>query len=304
MKNELKYLVEWVEYHLLLGVDHIYLASNDCNASTVESASLLQPYVAARHVTLLTRFECLTRSFQVQMASIASMLLERADKYVWVLSIDLDEFVVIPLVTDDIGSVLRRYQKYDSVALLWQVFGTSGHSRSPSGSVLANYQWHTSREKAKDDRARSFKSAVQRARCAKMNVNSCARYTCESQKTADPNCGCNVTPDKKLCVDKRNIRRGGTGTKVNVVVIWLNHYRTKSAEDWEAKKNRGRLSVPENHQNSHRTGPAPGEYNAVFDNTIFRNVHGRIDQLEDPEERRRLRQIFQGVGPMKKPTHS
>ncbi len=297
MKNEHKYLVEWVEYHLLLGVDHIFLGSNDCNSSAVESASLLQPYIAAGHVTLQKEFECWPRGFQDKGASHLLGVATRRS-YEWLLSIDLDEFVVIPLVTDDVGSILRRYKKYDSVALLWRVFGTSGHSLSPSGSVISNYQWCASREKAKDNRARSFKSAVQTARCARMTVHACGWYTCRSQKTWNSTCGCNIVPHKKVCMDERMTRRGN---KVGgVAVMWLNHYRTKSAEDWETKKNRGRLSVGEKNPNSKRTGPAPDEYNAVFDDTIFRNVHDRIDELEDPDERRRLRKIFQGVGPKKK----
>ena len=52
-------LVRFVEYHILLGVDHVVLFDNDCDqvrSNTTEA--ILRSYVAARLVTLRTEHRC------------------------------------------------------------------------------------------------------------------------------------------------------------------------------------------------------------------------------------------------------
>src|SRR4029077_12293973 len=49
-KNEAAYFREWLEYNLLIGVDHFYLYNN---GSTDESASILEPYIQKGVVTLI-----------------------------------------------------------------------------------------------------------------------------------------------------------------------------------------------------------------------------------------------------------
>ena len=44
MKNEGRYLKEWLDYHLLAGVEHFYLYDND---STDNQAEVAKPYVEA-----------------------------------------------------------------------------------------------------------------------------------------------------------------------------------------------------------------------------------------------------------------
>ena len=44
LKNEGHYLKEWLDYHLLAGVNHFYLYDND---STDDSAEIIKPYMEA-----------------------------------------------------------------------------------------------------------------------------------------------------------------------------------------------------------------------------------------------------------------
>ena len=44
LKNEAPYLKEWIEYHLIAGVDHFYLYDND---SSDNQAEVTRPYVEA-----------------------------------------------------------------------------------------------------------------------------------------------------------------------------------------------------------------------------------------------------------------
>ena len=58
----LRTVVEWVEYHLLIGVELFLLFSNECDDE--EDAlvdGLLQPYTAAGLVVVDKRFRCATK---------------------------------------------------------------------------------------------------------------------------------------------------------------------------------------------------------------------------------------------------
>ena len=48
-KNEAPYLKEWIEYHLLIGIDHFYLYNNN---SEDDYKSILQPYIKKGLITL------------------------------------------------------------------------------------------------------------------------------------------------------------------------------------------------------------------------------------------------------------
>ena len=48
MKNEAPYLKEWMDYHILAGVDHFYIYDND---SPDNQREILQPYINTGIVT-------------------------------------------------------------------------------------------------------------------------------------------------------------------------------------------------------------------------------------------------------------
>ncbi len=54
VKDAVALLRDWVPYHLLLGVSHIYVVNNDCGAAAEEygHCSTLKPYMDAGAVTL------------------------------------------------------------------------------------------------------------------------------------------------------------------------------------------------------------------------------------------------------------
>ena len=48
-KDEAPYLKEWLEYHILIGIDHFYLYNNNSTDNFVE---ILEPYIRSGKVTL------------------------------------------------------------------------------------------------------------------------------------------------------------------------------------------------------------------------------------------------------------
>src|SRR3990172_6084476 len=75
-KNENSYLAEWLNYHIIAGVDHFYLYDQDGGE---EARKILEPYEKASLVTRHawthydgTRYDGPTRSFQINKNHLAS----------------------------------------------------------------------------------------------------------------------------------------------------------------------------------------------------------------------------------------
>lgn len=294
-KAEHRFLSEWLEYHLLVGVSHFFMVSNDCGADAESSRQLLASYIRRGVVTLLSEYECAPRGFQNDAYTL--LLRRAAGRTSWLMVVDIDEFIVPQRDADTVADAMRAYERHDAVALMWRLFGTSGHRAAPGGSVLFNFRHRASTTDAHDSRARSFKSIVRPEACVRMVTHMCAQFACQtSPARPSPNCGCTVSTDGRQCMSERHLAmRQGRPPFVN---LWMHHYRTKSAEEWERKKERGRASVAEDARNSKRTGPPPDEYNCLRDDTLPLAVEARLVQLADRAEAERLRRLLlAGPGP-------
>ena len=78
---EQPYLAEWLEYHILLGVEHFWMIENDCENAN-ETARFLQGYVDAGLVTLIRSYSCAT-SFQADAYNDVAGQLRRNNTVEW-----------------------------------------------------------------------------------------------------------------------------------------------------------------------------------------------------------------------------
>ena len=120
-KDEEEFLKEWLEFHLLVGIDHFYLYNNN---STDGYLDILKPYMDAGLVTLVD-----WEAPHAQMAAYADAIGRFAGETRWMGFVDLDEFVV-PAKEDKIYPVLEPFnEKAGAVAVYWKYFGSSGLDR-------------------------------------------------------------------------------------------------------------------------------------------------------------------------------
>ncbi len=131
-KNEAPYLKEWITYHKIVGVDHLYLYNNHSDDRFLE---VLKPYLEEGFVTL-TEWPYQ----QAQMEAYKDCIRRFKDETMWIGFIDIDEFIV-PKSTDTIYSFLKPFErKYGAVIIYWRLFGTSGHvERSLDGLVTEDF---------------------------------------------------------------------------------------------------------------------------------------------------------------------
>ena len=149
-KDEADYLVEWVEFHLQRGVDHIYLYDN---GSTDGGAATLEPFITTGQVTLIDWPQLKTEGSQRQAAH--DCLARARTTSRWMAFIDIDEFLFSP--RESLKAVLREYEREVGVEVNWVCYGSSNHSTKPHSGVLQSFCY---RAPLYWKRNRQFKSIV------------------------------------------------------------------------------------------------------------------------------------------------
>lgn len=142
-KNESRYFKEWIEYHRMLGVEHLYLYNN---FSTDDYAIVLKPYIDEGYVTLTDW------PYELSQISAYQHCYENyRDETFWLMFLDLDEFIC-PVYKTNIKDWIKSYEKYPSVLMYWLMFGTNGIVKEDSNKlVIEQYtnSWASVRNESK-----------------------------------------------------------------------------------------------------------------------------------------------------------
>lgn len=217
-KNEAPYIKEWVEFHKAQGVSHFFIYDNESEDNLHE---VLKPYIESGLVT----YKLLRGRVRQRDAYNMALSKSRRRKFKYMAILDADEFLFVRKgnrnLYEFVDSFMMSHANAGGLAVNWCVFGSSGHLTKPmGGGVLENYTM-----RAGDDDA----------------INLHVKTICDPTKTM---CFCHV--------HFPNFRRGfynlgENGEKVigpfsNSVhydEIRINHYLTKSKEEFIAKRKRG-----------------------------------------------------------------
>ncbi len=131
MKNEQKYVDEWLEYHKFLGFDRVQLYDNAQNASSY-IASLPEKYGSFVNVL---HFPGLGR----QTEAYIDCMVRNRDLNMWAAFLDIDEFVVLRK-HPNIKAFLHDVAPHGgSVVLNWSIMGSSNATTRSPGSVMARF---------------------------------------------------------------------------------------------------------------------------------------------------------------------
>lgn len=129
-QNDAPFLVEWIEFHKLVGVQHFYLYNN---YSTDNYKEVLAPYVKQGLVEVIYwpyPNENIRLFGKTQIDAYNAGIKRAKDKAKWLIFIDTDEFL-FPTVASKIQDELRNYENFGGVAVNWLMFGTSGIAQVP-----------------------------------------------------------------------------------------------------------------------------------------------------------------------------
>jgi len=210
MKNEGPYLKEWLDFHIMVGVNKFYLYDNDSSDNTTK---ILVPYIR-RGIVEYTYFPGEKR----QNPAYIDALNKFSDKTKWMAFIDLDEFIV-PVQHKTITEFLRTLpENFALLVLTWVMYGSSGHKEKPRGMVIENYKYHGDRT-----RASGCKSIVN------------PRFVVEQRNP-------HINDVAGFLIDENGKKLGRINQTYNPPScnkIRCNHYITKSYEEYRARCNKG-----------------------------------------------------------------
>jgi hypothetical protein len=214
-RDEADYLREWVEFHRLVGVEKFFLYDNE---SADDHREVLAPYVAASIVVIHE-----WPVFPGQKPAYEHCLEEHRNDSRWITFLDLDEFLFSP-TGRRLPELLTEYEEWPGVGVNRVTFGPSGHDAKPPGLVIENYLY---RRETKGHPGTSVKSIVDPKRTV----------GCDSPHSF-------IYVDDQFAVDenKHPIDRWQSKT-FGISRLRINHYATKSAEEWRRKMARHRADT-------------------------------------------------------------
>ena len=223
VKDEGSYLREWLEFHRLVGVEHIYLYDN---GSSDNSEEVLSHFLGINYVTRIP-WSSFVRDGSPQRLAYAHALSNFGPAWRWMAFIDADEFL-FPTEADALPSVLSRYEHLPAVAVYWKMFGFSGHVTRPAGLVIENFTRRAPfpTEPGLKDGLLNFKSIIDPSKVK-------AVVTPHAMMLDNELIGAFTEHDAFVSTSSRHSSHARTGQ------LSLNHYYTKSKEEFERKLSRG-----------------------------------------------------------------
>ena len=271
-KDEARYLKEWLDYHLLAGVEHFYLYNNN---SSDDFAEVLAPYVEAKLVTL-TAWHGKLQMYPAYDDAIEKYRFDCR----YMAFIDLDEFI-FPKSNQSVAEVADEiFAKYPNAAALgvnWQFFGSNGQEKADyTRGVLERFT-----RRAKSDWVHVGKNDS--------NEGNIYIKSIVNPRLVDYF----FSPHYAICfADFKTINSRGAETylagsyPVAPEKIVINHYFTKSREEFLQKKlSKGSAIVKKNYYNLKAFDFH--DRNEEFDDGIlqYRAVRAENFSLEDNADR-------------------
>jgi hypothetical protein len=276
VKNEGPYLLEWIAYHRIVGIDRFFIADN---ASTDEGPGLLAALAAAgivRHLPFPDR-----PSVRPQLPAYAEILRHCGGEADWIAFLDADEFLV-PAPGAGAGGLRRvvaalgAAPEVGAIAVNWAVYGSSGHLRPGSGLVIERFTRRAARFRPPNHH---FKSIIRTAAVGEPGPNPHVFELGPSFRTVH--------------CDGREIGGHPAGRRgLSRDVVWnplrINHYVVKSREEFMTRKlHRGRATTAE---------PRPAAFFDAHDLNDTLDPVGRPLVAATRRERDRLALLAAAVG--------
>lgn len=219
IKNEAPYLKEWIEYHKLLGVERFYIYDNNSDDDTID---VLKQYIKNGDVVYK-----LAKGKTMQMPAYKDAIYCYGNNTEWMAFIDLDEFIV-PVEKDTISEFLKEYERFPSLAINWLLFDYNKHETKPEGLVIENY---TRTDYGFKDNI--YVKCIVRPREV-IDIKTAHAFVFKhNRRSVDSNY--NVvkhSTNKNYCIDK----------------IRINHYYTKSKEEYLKRIAKGNVFYDRNRE--------------------------------------------------------
>jgi hypothetical protein len=254
IKNEARYIPEWIEFHLLQGFDHFIFYDN---GSTDGLYEVMQPYIEKNLVEIRTYPDPLYPPAKSGPAGAKNFWLmdycidEQKGKSKWVHFHALDERLYSP-TGENLINILKDFEEYGGLSVGWRLFNSNNHLNRPDGLVIENYTTYI------EDPRYHIKTIIQ-PEYAISTGNDPHHFKYLNNKYA-------VTENKIFQNDGPFCR-----SEYSMNRIKLNHYVTMSKEEFDLKMNKGLLDYGDSTENMRRTS-AEYQWNELHGSEFYTDV--------------------------------
>jgi hypothetical protein len=205
-KNEDNYIEEWIDYNIKLGFDHIFVYANDWHYTTKRT-----------NVTVIN----IPGEIQ-QVRAYNNFKTNLSNNFKWAAFFDVDEFLVLNK-HNNLKEFLFDYSDCNAIGINWAIFGNNGHETvSGKYNVLERF---TKRN------VQSFEP--------NSHIKSIVQLPCNHPQDVHNIHGTWFNLNKEP-------RNSAYNKPVDWSVAQLNHYFTKSTEEFMRKCQRGRADYAVN----------------------------------------------------------
>jgi hypothetical protein len=263
VKNEAPYLADWIAYHKTIGFDKFFICNNESEDKT---GDILE------EAKSLGICECYYWPYKdgvrTQDAAYKHLLNEHRADVDWMLFLDVDEYLLLKK-HPDVKALLNDYDGISAIGMNWRIFGDSGQSSYDTAPLFERFLQASPRNFGPNH---LIKTIARTADIVTAGVHT--HELVENAKFINP-IGTNLKHYPSARQDS-----------VSHDIVQINHYYSKTLEEYVWKKNRGSATLWKGHKDF------------ISRNDDHFNFHNRNDFVDDEiltkitEEFRLLRSNF------------
>ncbi|MDE3285615.1 glycosyltransferase family 2 protein [Lacticaseibacillus paracasei] len=214
VKDEADYIEEWLAFHHLMGIKGFYIYDN---GSTDETRKIIKKYAVEYNIQYIYY-----PGDSMQSKAYMDAVRRTRNKHIWLLTIDADEFLV-SVNGERFADWLAHFSNKDTQILIgWMMFGSSGEKFKKRGLVIDRFKHH-----ATNEHIASYKAVVKPEFVVASNMPH--MYSVVG-RTVDEN------STRIWYYPYPGLRGSRPSSKEQ---FRINHYYTKSLEEYKTKSNRG-----------------------------------------------------------------
>ena len=292
MKNEAPFILEWVAYHRLIGVNDIIVFSNDCTDGTDLMLERLDELGLLRHYPNPCMTTNLPKPHLQAMRYInSSQRLRRSD---WVVSLDVDEFIRVNVGEGHLEDLFNAVPDANMICMNQLNFGHGGVEAFKDELLLNQFEycWDYTNPYHRDINRRGVKTFTHASSKPKSWNNHSpvfARKEAEQVRCFNGN-GIRLT-DQNFRKDIKSL----TAPEYGYDLVQLNHYALRARDTFLLKVHRGNANFGHEEKDAQQIVSSQMKYWRRYDNNHQHDVRiqsmaddattARTELLKDPELR-------------------
>ena len=236
MKNEGPFILEWLAYHRVIGVDDFLVYTNDCTDGTDTMLQMLQEKGLVQHRENPFRGTDLKPQHAALQAAEEEPVIRDAE---WLVCMDVDEFINIKCGEGRLADLFEAVGEANMISMTWRLFGNNDVRDFTGDLITREFTRCAFEVTRKPHQAWGFKTLFR-------NTGIFKKLGVHRPKGLKPQLWQDIRWVNGSGRDMpREMFRNGWRSSMSTYgydLVQLNHYAVRSAESFLVKRDRGRVN--------------------------------------------------------------